>query len=101
MEQEATERRDYGQLEYQVKQLEGKVEILEGRVENLQENVHTLNINVANMDKNVQNLNENVQVMRDLMEQFKGSYRTLIWIGGILAALGGAIGWFADHIKVT
>lgn len=65
--------RDYGHLEEQVKRL----------------------------IKDVDSLTENVQAMRDLMEQSKGGWRTLVWLGGVAGSAGAAIGWAMDHVKVN
>lgn len=65
--------REYGQLEQQVSQLT--------------RDVHTLK--------------ENVQAMRDLMEQSKGGWRTLVWLGGIAGTVGGAVGWFVSQVKIS
>jgi hypothetical protein len=39
--------------------------------------------------------------MRDLMEQSKGGWRTLVWLGGIAGTVGGAVGWVVSHIKIS
>ena len=65
--------RDYGQLEEQVKRL----------------------------IKDVDSLTENVQAMRDLMEQSKGGWRTLVWLGGVAGSAGAAISWAMDYVKVN
>ena len=65
--------RDYGQLEEQVKRL----------------------------IKDVDSLTENVQAMRDMMEQSKGGWRTLVWLGGVAGSAGAAISWAMDHVKVN
>lgn len=65
--------RDYGQLEEQVRRL----------------------------IKDVDSLTENVQAMRDLMEQSKGGWRTLVWLGGVAGSAGAAISWAMDYVKVN
>ena len=65
--------RDYGRLEAQVDQL------------------------IKDMDV----LTANVQAMRDLMEQSKGGWRTLVWLGGIAGTIGGAVGWVVSHVKIS
>jgi hypothetical protein len=56
---------------------------------------------VAQLSRDVHTLKENVQAMRDLMEQSKGGWRTLVWLGGIAGTVGGAVGWFVSHIKIS
>ena len=65
--------RDYGRLEAQVDQL------------------------IKDMDV----VTANVQAMRDLMEQSKGGWRTLVWLGGIAGTIGGAVSWFVSHVKIS
>ena len=65
--------RDYGRLEAQVEQL------------------------IKDMDT----LTTNVQAMRDLMEQSKGGWRTLVWLGGVAGSAGAAISWAMDYVKVN
>lgn len=64
--------RDYGRLEAQVEQL---IEDMKG-------------------------MKANVQAMRDLMEQGKGGWKTLVWLGGLAAAVSSAITWVLAHAKV-
>ena len=42
-----------------------------------------------------------VQAMRDLMEQSKGGWRTLVWLGGVAGSAGAAISWAMNHVKVN
>lgn len=60
---------------------------LEQQVEQLQQDVHSLK--------------ENVQAMRDLMEQGKGSWRTLVWLGGLAGTIGAVVSWIVSHLKVS
>lgn len=60
---------------------------LEQQVEQLQLDVHSLK--------------ENVQAMRDLMEQGRGGWRTLAWLGGAAGAVGGGLAWIVSHVKVS
>lgn len=65
--------RDFGRLEAQVSQL------------------------MINMDV----LAKNVSTLNDLLVQAKGGWRSLAWIGGIVATLAAASGWIAAHLKYT
>jgi hypothetical protein len=71
MTQDAIDRRDYGKLEAQVEQLV----------------------------KDVDALTKSVQSMRDLMEQSKGGWKTLVYLGGIAATVGGAANWLISHVR--
>lgn len=59
-----------------------------------------LEAQVAQLIKDVDAITENVQAMRDLMEQSKGGWRTLVFLGGIAASVSSLITWFLTHTKV-
>ena len=59
-----------------------------------------LEATVDQLVTDVKQLKEDVRAMRDLMEQSKGGWRTLAFLGGIAGSVGGFIGWWASHIKV-
>lgn len=63
--------RDYGRLEAQVEQLV----------------------------KDMEEMKANVQAMRNLMEQSKGGWRTLVFLGGLASAVGAAIAWVLAHVR--
>jgi hypothetical protein len=56
---------------------------------------------VAHLTSEVKSMKDNVQAMRDLMEQGKGSWKTLVYLGGLASLLGAAGAWLATHIKWT
>lgn len=56
---------------------------------------------VTQLVKDMDEMKENVQAMRNLMEQSKGGWRVLVFLGGIAGTVGGCIGWFASHIRVV
>lgn len=49
----------------------------------------------------VDSMEKNVQAMRDLMEQARGGWRTLAWLGGAAGVIGGAVGWILSHMKYS
>lgn len=53
---------------------------------------------VAHLTTKVDSMEKNVQAMRDLMEQGKGGWRVLAWIGGLIGVLAAAGGWLAAHV---
>ena len=56
---------------------------------------------VAHLTKSVDRLEVLVTNMNDLMQQSKGGYKTLAWLGGIAGVAGAALTWILTHIKVT
>ena len=60
-----------------------------------------LEAQVSQLIKDMDSLTANVQAMRDLMEQSKGGWRTLVWLGGVAGSAGAAISWAMTHIKVN
>lgn len=56
---------------------------------------------VEHLTGKVDSMEINVQAMRDLMEQSKGGWRTLVWLGGIAGSTGAIISWAMSHVKVS
>ena len=46
-------------------------------------------------------MQEDIRVMRNLLEQGKGGWRTLVWIGGAAASFGVVVSWVLQHLPVT
>ena len=59
-----------------------------------------LEAQVEQVIKDMDEMKANVQAMRDLMEQSKGGWKVLVFLGGIAGTVGGIIGWFISHVKV-
>ena len=72
--------REYGKLEAQVQRIIKDVDELKDEIKELK---------------------ESIQAMRDLMEQSKGGWRVLVFLGGIAGTIGSVIGWFISHSKVV
>jgi GTP1/Obg family GTP-binding protein len=68
---EEIDRRDYGRMEAQVEQL----------------------------TKDVHTLKETVETMRDMMQQAKGGWRTLMFLAGIAGSVGAMLSWILAHMK--
>lgn len=56
---------------------------------------------VEHLTTAVGNLTITVNNMNDLLQQSKGGYKTLAWLGGIAGAAGAAITWALTHIRVS
>lgn len=54
---------------------------------------------VSHLTEEVKSMKDNVQAMRDLMEQGKGSWKTLAYLGGLSSLLGGIAAWIVTHVK--
>ena len=65
------DRRDYGHMEAQVEQLT--------------KDVHTLKVTM--------------ELMRDMMQQARGGWRTIMMLSGVAAAIGAFVAWVVTHIK--
>jgi hypothetical protein len=68
---------EYGRLLEQVAHLSGKVD---------------------SMEKSLETMDRNVQVMRNLMEQAKGGWRTLAWLGGLVSVVATGVSWVVSHM---
>lgn len=47
-------------------------------------------------DARLKAIEEKVDILLDHMSQTKGGYRILLAVGGVAAAIGGAIAWLAE-----
>ena len=56
---------------------------------------------VEHLTGKVESMEKNVQAMRDLMEQSKGGWKTLVWLGGIASTIGALASWVMSHVKVS
>jgi hypothetical protein len=45
-------------------------------------------------------MDERLEVMERQLAEAKGGWRTLMWLGGAAAGLGGVVTWVLSHIKV-
>jgi len=55
---------------------------------------------VEHLTSKVDSMEVNVQAMRDLMEQSRGGWRTLVWLGGIAGSIGAIVAWVIAHVEV-
>lgn len=56
---------------------------------------------VEQLTQDMLELKATVKAMNDLLQQSKGGYKTLVWLGGVAGAAGAAITWILTHMKVT
>lgn len=56
---------------------------------------------VEHLTDKVDSMEKNVQAMRDLMEQSKGGWQTLVWLGGVAGSVGAIAAWVIAHVKVS
>lgn len=55
---------------------------------------------VEYLTSKVDSMEINVQAMRDLMEQSRGGWRTLVWLSGVAGSVGAIASWVITHVKV-
>ena len=52
-----------------------------------------LESDVEHLKRTVDRMEEDIRAMRDMMEQGRGSWKTLMLVGGMVTTLGSFIGW--------
>lgn len=57
-----------------------------------------LKTRVEVLQTQVSSMQKDVKVMRDLMEQGKGGWRTLVFLGGMTATFGSFVAWALSHV---
>lgn len=73
MSDEPIDRRDYGALEQKVAQLTADVHAMK----------------------------ETIEGMRDMMQQARGGWRTIMMLSGVAASIGAAFTWIISHVRIT
>lgn len=66
---------------------------LESEVESLKELVRAQTAAIAALNAQMATLNA-------MLSEARGGWRTLVWIGGAAASVGGAVGWVLSHIPI-
>ena len=57
-----------------------------------------LEADVKHLQKSVEELQADIRAMRDLLEQSKGGWRTLVFLGGAASTLGAFASWLVNNI---
>lgn len=57
-----------------------------------------LETRVAHLENSVNNMANDVKAMRDILEQSKGGWRVMVFVGGAAASAGGVVAWIVSHI---
>lgn len=46
-------------------------------------------------------IHKDVQDLKNILEQLRGAYKLIVWIGGTIAAIGAVWTWISNHLTVT
>jgi len=57
-----------------------------------------LETDVAHLKTTVDRIENDLRAMRDMMEQGKGSWKTLVLVGGMVTTLGSFVGWMIHGV---
>lgn len=57
-----------------------------------------LEARVDHLENMVRDMSDDIRAMRDILEQSKGGWRVMLFIGGAAASAGGAVSWLVSHI---
>lgn len=53
---------------------------------------------IKNIKDRVEKIDANVDAIRSAVDQGKGGWKVIMWLGSVSGAMGGLIGWFAANI---
>ena len=55
---------------------------------------------VEQLTKDVEEMQADIKVIKSLLEQASGGWKTLMWVGGAAAAGAAALQWVVSHVSL-
>ena len=55
---------------------------------------------VEQLTKDVEGMQADLKIIKGLLEQATGGWKTLMWVGGACAAAASAVSWFLSHVTL-
>jgi len=71
---------------------------LEGQVAALHQMMAAQNTTLTLQNETLAKLNTKIDLVNSTMSEAKGGWKTLIWLGGMAATVGGVVTWLLSHI---
>jgi uncharacterized coiled-coil protein SlyX len=71
---------------------------LEGQVAALHQMMAAQNTTLALQNEALVKLNAKLDQLSHTMSEAKGGWKTLLWLGGMAATIGGLVTWAASHL---
>lgn len=54
----------------------------------------------SSMRETLEKMSARMEAMERQLSEARGGWRTLVWLGGAAASLGGCAAWIASHIRL-
>ncbi len=74
---------------------------LEGQVAALHQMMAAQNTTLAMQNETLGKLNTKLDLLSSTMSEAKGGWKTVVWLAGIAASVGGLATWFVTHVPFT
>lgn len=65
------------------------------------ERIGRLDERMKAMERDMEGVNKKLDLVLTALSEARGGWRTLMWLGGAVAALGGVLGWALQHLRWT
>ena len=68
------------------------------QIARLEEQVRTINRDMQTQTLQLQAMQKQLSEVLDALNRASGGWKTLMWLGGAAATVGGAVSWVLDHV---
>lgn len=68
------------------------------QIARLEEQVRTINRDMQTQTLQLQAMHKQLGEVLDTLNRASGGWKTLMWLGGASAVVGGAVSWVLDHV---
>lgn len=73
----------------------------EERIGRLDERMKALERDMDGIRSDTKDIKQSLEALSKTLNEARGGWRTLMWLGGAVAALGGVLGWALQHLRWT
>lgn len=56
-------------------------------------------VRLDHIERDIKEMKDDIRAMREILSEARGSWRTLVMIGGACGTLGAVASWLVSHIK--
>ena len=55
---------------------------------------------VDRLTKDMEEIQDDIKVIKGMLEQATGGWKTLMWVGGAAASIAAGLSWFLSHVTL-
>ena len=68
------------------------------QIARLEERVHTIDRDMKSQTIQLETMHRQIGEVLDALNRASGGWKTLMWLGGAAATVGGGVSWVLDHV---